>query len=89
MVSLSKAIENNILFAHLTSDQRQDVFDAMFAVSHKRGEEIIKQGEQGDHFYIVDEGEAEVTTINFPNLPTMPDRFISLRPHRFTLTVSA
>ena len=62
--ALSKAIEKNVLFAHLDENQRKDIFDAMFPVVHQPGEIIIQQGDEGDNFYVIDEGEVEVI-INF------------------------
>ncbi|GBM54555.1 cAMP-dependent protein kinase regulatory subunit [Araneus ventricosus] len=60
MTALSKAIEKNVLFAHLDDTERSDIFDAMFPVVHKAGEIIIQQGDQGDNFYVIDQGEVEV-----------------------------
>jgi cAMP-dependent protein kinase regulator len=60
MTALSKAIEKNVLFAHLDDTERSDIFDAMFPVVHKAGEIIINQGDQGDNFYVIDQGEVEV-----------------------------
>lgn len=57
--ALSKAIEKNVLFAHLDDTERADIFDAMFPVVNKAGEEIIVQGNEGDNFYVIDEGEVE------------------------------
>ncbi|XP_076345277.1 cAMP-dependent protein kinase regulatory subunit-like isoform X2 [Tachypleus tridentatus] len=58
--SLSKAIENNVLFAHLDDSERSDIFDAMFPVVHSAGEKVIQQGDEGDNFYVIDQGEVEV-----------------------------
>lgn len=60
MAALSKSIEKNVLFKHLDTNERGDIFDAMFPAVHKKGEVIIKQGDEGDNFYIIDEGEVEV-----------------------------
>ncbi|KAH9417102.1 protein kinase, cAMP-dependent, regulatory subunit type 1 [Dermatophagoides pteronyssinus] len=60
MASLSKTVEKNVLFQHLDDSQRTDVFNAMFPVHHKAGEFIMRQGDEGDNFYIIDEGTVEV-----------------------------
>ncbi|XP_067141494.1 cAMP-dependent protein kinase regulatory subunit-like [Centruroides vittatus] len=59
MAALSKAIERNVLFSHLDDNERSDIFDAMFPVFHNVGEIIIHQGDQGDNFYVIDQGEVE------------------------------
>ena len=64
MTALSKAISKNILFAHLDDAERSDIFDAMFPVIHCAGETIIKQGDEGDNFYIIDSGEVAVYVNN-------------------------
>uniref|UniRef100_T1KA67 Cyclic nucleotide-binding domain-containing protein n=1 Tax=Tetranychus urticae TaxID=32264 RepID=T1KA67_TETUR len=64
MAALSKAIEKNVLFKHLDEGERSEIFDAMFPVVHKQDEIIIKQGDEGDNFYIIDEGEVEVFVNN-------------------------
>ncbi|XP_013792283.1 cAMP-dependent protein kinase type I-beta regulatory subunit-like, partial [Limulus polyphemus] len=37
-----------------------DIFDAMFPVVHSAGEKVIQQGDEGDNFYVIDQGEVEV-----------------------------
>jgi len=60
MAALSKAIEKNVLFSHLDESERSDIFDAMFQVKHHAEDVIIQQGDEGDNFYIIDSGEADV-----------------------------
>jgi len=60
MAALSKAIAKNVLFSHLDENERSDIFDAMFPVNFLPGESIIKQGDEGDNFYVVDQGDVEV-----------------------------
>lgn len=60
MAALSKAIEKNVLFSHLDENERSDIFDAMFPVQSIAGEYIIKQGDHGDNFYIIDQGEVDI-----------------------------
>lgn len=62
--ALSKAIEKNVLFAHLDENERSDIFDAMFPTQHIAGEDVIKQGDEGDNFYIIDSGEVDIYVNN-------------------------
>lgn len=58
---LDKALKGNIICSHLDESERKEVFDAMFEEIHKAGDVIIHQGdEDGDQFYVVDEGECDV-----------------------------
>lgn len=59
MAALSKAIAKNVLFSHLDENERSDIFDAMFPVTFLAGETIIQQGDEGDNFYVIDQGEVE------------------------------
>lgn len=65
MAALSKAIAKNVLFSHLDENERSDIFDAMFPFNCLPGEAIIQQGDEGDNFYVIDQGEVEVYTICF------------------------
>lgn len=65
MASLSKSIEKSVLFTHLDDNQRTDIFNAMFPVLHKPGDYIMKQGDEGDNFYIIDEGTVEVRNFRY------------------------
>uniref|UniRef100_G1RA30 Protein kinase cAMP-dependent type I regulatory subunit beta n=1 Tax=Nomascus leucogenys TaxID=61853 RepID=G1RA30_NOMLE len=60
MTALAKAISKNVLFAHLDDNERSDIFDAMFPVTHIAGETVIQQGNEGDNFYVIDQGEVDV-----------------------------
>jgi cAMP-dependent protein kinase regulator len=64
MQALSKAIQSNLLFSHLDDNEKSDIFDAMQPFNYKPGETIIQQGEEGDFFYIIDQGEVEVYVNN-------------------------
>ena len=65
MEALAKAIAKNVLFSHLDENERSDIFDAMFPVSAREGEAIIQQGDEGDNFYVIDQGEVEVLILSF------------------------
>ncbi|CAH8867899.1 unnamed protein product [Trichobilharzia szidati] len=60
MTALSKAIAKNVLFSHLDETERSDIFDAMFPVHRNPGDVIIQQGDEGDNFYIIDQGEVDI-----------------------------
>uniref|UniRef100_A0A7S4QXH1 Cyclic nucleotide-binding domain-containing protein n=1 Tax=Alexandrium monilatum TaxID=311494 RepID=A0A7S4QXH1_9DINO len=48
-----------VLFGHLRDQSVNGVIDAMFPREVRSGENVITQGEEGDNFYIVDEGTFE------------------------------
>jgi len=58
--ALSKAINKNVLFSHLDDNERRDIFDAMFPVINPAGSIIIKQGDDGDNFYVIDQGDVDI-----------------------------
>jgi cAMP-dependent protein kinase regulator len=60
MEHLRSVVIGNVLFQHLEEDELTDVLDAMFEVTPKAGEEVIKQGDEGDNFYVIDTGVTEV-----------------------------
>lgn len=64
--ALQRAIQKNVLFKHLDSNECADIFDAMFPIVFRKADTIIKQGDEGDNFYIIDEGEVEVFVNNVP-----------------------
>ncbi|XP_061667024.1 cAMP-dependent protein kinase type I-alpha regulatory subunit isoform X1 [Syngnathoides biaculeatus] len=64
MAALAKAIEKNVLFSHLDDNERSDIFDAMFPVTYIAGETVILQGDEGDNFYVIDQGEMDVYVNN-------------------------
>ena len=60
MASLEKAIAKNVLFSHLDDSERSDIFDAMFPHEAGAGEVLIQQGDEGDNFYIIDQGSVDI-----------------------------
>ncbi|OWF55936.1 cAMP-dependent protein kinase type II regulatory subunit [Mizuhopecten yessoensis] len=57
---LTEAICGILLFRCLELEQMQDVLDAMFEKEVSPGEGIIRQGDDGDNFYVVDSGIYDV-----------------------------
>lgn len=60
LMRIASAMANNLLFRNLEKDQRRQVVDAMFERRVTTDEVVIKQGDEGDNFYIVDDGWFEV-----------------------------
>jgi len=52
--SLQEAVKGILLFRSLDSQQLGEVLDAMFERKVVAGDFIIKQGDDGDNFYVVD-----------------------------------
>ena len=74
-VALKKSIADNVLFSHLDDRESQDIFDAMFKTdfaagevktslsrhsSSSLGQKIIQQGDDGDNFYVIHEGQVDI-----------------------------
>ena len=52
--SLLEAVKEILLFRSLESEQLNEVLDAMFERKVTPNEYIIKQGDDGDNFYVVE-----------------------------------
>jgi hypothetical protein len=63
---INSAIRSNFLFQHLSTQQRNDVVAVMKSVVVDKDEFVIKQGDKGDLFYIVDSGKFEVRVLFNP-----------------------
>ncbi|CAG7836926.1 unnamed protein product [Allacma fusca] len=57
---LAEAVKHILLFRSLDGDQMQEVIDAMFERKVNKGEYVIKQGEDGDNFYVIQSGKYKV-----------------------------
>ncbi|XP_071562001.1 cAMP-dependent protein kinase type II regulatory subunit isoform X1 [Temnothorax nylanderi] len=57
---LSESVKNILLFRALDEEQMADVLDAMFEKTVQPGEFIIRQGDDGDNFYVIERGKFEV-----------------------------
>ncbi|KAH9045168.1 cyclic nucleotide-binding-like protein [Lactarius pseudohatsudake] len=49
------------LLSSLSPTERSKIADALVSQAHEDGEPVVRQGEMGDTFFFVEEGEAEVT----------------------------
>jgi len=57
---LADAVRDILLFRSLDSDVMRDVIDAMFERRAAPGEYVIRQGDDGDNFYVIDSGVYDV-----------------------------
>ncbi|KAK3277079.1 hypothetical protein CYMTET_14881 [Cymbomonas tetramitiformis] len=53
------SLKDSIIFGSLDEEQCHEVIDAVEEKSYAPGETIINQGEEGDFFFIVDQGSAQ------------------------------
>ena len=60
LAAIARAVKKNFLFSHVSEDKRRMLFEAMTPRQVTTGETIIKQGESGDHFYVIEHGKFEV-----------------------------
>jgi cAMP-dependent protein kinase regulator len=57
--SIREVVGKNFLFANLAENQLQVVLDAVDKREHKAGDFVIKQGEEGNEFFILASGECD------------------------------
>jgi cAMP-dependent protein kinase regulator len=57
---ISAVAGKSILFSGLDSEQMQIIVDAMFEIAFEPGSTIIKQGDEGDNFYIIADGICDI-----------------------------
>uniref|UniRef100_A0A8C2SEV8 cAMP-dependent protein kinase type I-alpha regulatory subunit n=1 Tax=Capra hircus TaxID=9925 RepID=A0A8C2SEV8_CAPHI len=88
MAALAKAIEKNVLFSHLDDNERSDIFDAMFPVSFIAGETVIQQGDEGDNFYVIDQGEMDVRFNNSKNIEMLTSTVPGTELCKYTCSVA-
>jgi len=60
MQRIRSSIENNLLFRNLDEEQERDVLLAMKEVQCEANSIVIRQGDQGDFFYVVESGSLDV-----------------------------
>jgi signal-transduction protein with cAMP-binding, CBS, and nucleotidyltransferase domain len=59
-MSVAKFIDSVPLFKSLTSEDRKHIAENMSMETFAKGDQVFHQGEHGDAFYIVCDGEANV-----------------------------
>ena len=73
---IANAVENNVLFSSLDSDQINEIVNVMWSMDVKKGTSIIKQGESGDNFYVVEKGIFNIYVIKDSNEKLVAQRGI-------------
>ncbi len=61
--ALKQRLEQAFMFSALNPEELDIVLGAMQQVIKKKGEVIIKEGDDGDNLYVVEKGELECTKI--------------------------
>ena len=57
---MTATVQENILFFEMEEEAKEDCIDAFEGVTVDANQPIIKQGSQGDFFYVIETGECEV-----------------------------
>ncbi|XP_011309984.1 cAMP-dependent protein kinase type II regulatory subunit [Fopius arisanus] len=68
---LGESVRNILLFRALDKEQMTDVLDAMFEKHVQPGDFIIRQGDDGDNFYVIERGKFEVYVKDPTGAPTL------------------
>lgn len=71
-MSIFSILSQSILLKHLEAGPSQIITKAMFMRDFAEGEVVMKQGEDGDNFYIIDKGIADIYVAGLDPL-TPPD----------------
>jgi len=66
---LRRATANNMLFKTLTEQQKNALFKAMEKIRVGKGEVMISEGDSGDYFYVVMQGNFEVFKTETGSIP--------------------
>lgn len=61
---INKAISSNLLFRNLDEEQKKQIVDAMFEKKVPKNVSIIRQGDEGDYFYVISSGRFHVIKDN-------------------------
>jgi len=73
---LQERVQTCLMFRTLDEEQLAEVIDAMFEQKVKEEELVIRQGDDGDYFYVIEDGEY-IAQVNSPEGPktvfTYPD----------------
>jgi protein kinase A len=56
---IAQALHENFIFSHMNADEKECLIGAMEKDVQVKGIDVIKQGEMGDYFYILRDGEID------------------------------
>ena len=68
---LLQSVSDNILFTNLDDTQKGTVVDQMYKMSLKKDEFLIRQGEEGNAFYVVESGSFVITVKDVGQVDTL------------------
>ena len=57
---MTQAFESKGLFSHMTNAQKTQVYGLMEPKDFSPGEELMKQGDNGDTYFVIESGTADV-----------------------------
>tara|TARA_B100000780_G_C21092183_1_gene440240 strand:+ start:41 stop:1687 length:1647 start_codon:yes stop_codon:yes gene_type:complete len=57
---IAEAVEASLLFNSMTAEEKSECVDAFSQQTFQAGDEIIKQGDSGNDFYVLVQGEVEI-----------------------------
>jgi CRP-like cAMP-binding protein len=60
------AIKSNTLFRACSEEELVDLIDAFDSADYAKGSTVIKQGDEGEHFFVVEEGSLDITVRTVP-----------------------
>jgi cAMP-dependent protein kinase regulator len=65
--AIKQKMENNFMFSTLNPKDKKKILDAVLPMTKKAGDVIIKQGDDGDNFYLVEQGTLTCTKLINPD----------------------
>jgi len=75
---LGGVVQSSVLFKNVGDQEKNDSVGAFYQVEAKTGEVVIKQGDVGHNFYVVESGSLEVTMQANDNAPVV--KYASIGP---------
>mmetsp|Transcript_4816 Transcript_4816/g.16791 ORF Transcript_4816/g.16791 Transcript_4816/m.16791 type:complete len:1045 (+) Transcript_4816:248-3382(+) len=82
--TLIKVLRSVEVLQSLNSGQIQRLSDVLSEASYEKGQYILRQGDNGDHFYIIQDGEVKCTVRKDPNnMNEAPREVLRLGPHQY------